>query len=83
MNLSLQFSKDVVKACCILHNFVYDRDVIKFEDTLTNASMILDENESLSGSIIREKHANYFCCSEGSLTWHLTAYKTIKYPIIY
>ena len=76
MNLSLQFSKDVVKACCILHNFVRDREGIKFEDTLTingleNVSTIPDEDESLSSLTIRDKFANYFCSTEGSLSWQL------------
>jgi len=30
------FADDVVKACCILHNYVRRRDGYKFEDTLSN-----------------------------------------------
>ncbi|XP_050351879.1 uncharacterized protein LOC126774408 [Nymphalis io] len=76
MKLSLEFCKDVVKACCILHNFVRDRDGFTFEDTLTingleNIATIPNEGDSLSGPIIREKFSDYFSSSEGSVSWQL------------
>lgn len=78
MNLSLEFSKDVVKACCILHNFVRDRDGIQFQDTLTingleNLSTIPGEEESLSGPTIRDQFSNYFSSNEGSVSWQLNS----------
>ncbi|XP_050357371.1 uncharacterized protein LOC126778069 [Nymphalis io] len=72
----LEFCKDVVKACCILHNFVRDRDGFTFEDTLTingleNIATIPNEGDSLSGPIIRENFSDYFSSSEGSVSWQL------------
>lgn len=73
LNLSLDLSKDVVKACCVLHNYVRERDGYRFEDTLeitglgdTNAIV---DNEEMSARNIREKFADYFISDEGSLSW--------------
>lgn len=34
LNVNIELSKDIVKACCILHNFVRSRDGMQFADTL-------------------------------------------------
>uniref|UniRef100_A0A0P4VZE0 DDE Tnp4 domain-containing protein n=1 Tax=Scylla olivacea TaxID=85551 RepID=A0A0P4VZE0_SCYOL len=35
LNVSLSLAEDIIKACCVLHNFVRDRDGVRIEDTLT------------------------------------------------
>lgn len=34
MNVDVSFAEDIIKACCILHNFVRSREGYKFEETL-------------------------------------------------
>ncbi|XP_063865375.1 uncharacterized protein LOC135103260 [Scylla paramamosain] len=34
LNVSLSLAEDIIKACCVLHNFVRDRDGVRIEDTL-------------------------------------------------
>lgn len=73
MNLSLAFSKDVVKACCVLHNFVRNRDGYKFQDTLEITGLddtdLIVENEEMTAMNIREKFADFFISNEGSIPW--------------
>jgi len=59
-----EFTDDIIKACCVLHNFVRKWDGYKFEDTLSNN---LDEFQ-MNGTagarqeaiIVREYFADYF-----------------------
>jgi len=57
------FADDVVKACCILHNYVRRRDGYKFEDTLSN-NLEDFQNRNLGarqqGIEIREYFSEYF-----------------------
>lgn len=58
------FANDVIKACCILHNYVRRRDGYNFEDTLSNSLEDI-QNENNSGARqqsldVREYFAEYF-----------------------
>ena len=35
LNVDLSLAEDIIKVCCVLHNFVRDRDGIQTEDSLT------------------------------------------------
>lgn len=35
IDVKVDFAVDIVKCCCVLHNFVRDRDGFNFDDTLT------------------------------------------------
>jgi len=55
----------IVKACCILHNFVRRRDGVNFEDTLSNSLDDLEEHQNdtrgrSQGKDVRDYFANYF-----------------------
>ncbi|KAF0702649.1 protein ALP1-like [Aphis craccivora] len=84
MLLAPDFADDVVKACCILHNYVRRRDGYRFEDTFSNDIEVFqnrNSNRNLGVSQqridIRDYFAEYFINS-GSLNVRNNAYPT--YP---
>lgn len=74
INVSYNFATAIIKACCVLHNFVADRDGLRPSDKL---AIICDEFHSLqpqndeltAANGIRDELANYFLSSKGSLNW--------------
>ncbi|KAJ8911337.1 hypothetical protein NQ315_003991 [Exocentrus adspersus] len=72
LNVSLDLAKTVVKASCILHNFVRVRDGFNFEHTMyvTGFDDIEEENAPFSwaGNTVRDKFANYFV-GPGAVPW--------------
>lgn len=76
MNTSLENTITIIKACCILHNYIRERDGYKIEDTLTIAGFepLTHGSDSQrhnirSGDMLREKFANYFISPEGAVSW--------------
>jgi len=70
----VEFAIDIVKCCCVLHNFVRDRDGFKFDDTLTITGMEdLDYDNNLyanrSVNRYRDALANYFVSEDGQISW--------------
>lgn len=72
IDVSVDYAKDIVKACCILHNFV-QRDGFDYEDTLTIFGLedeLGDVYRNMTpADSIRSKFADYFMSDEGSLPW--------------
>lgn len=76
LNVSIDFAVDIVKACCILHNFVLNRDGLQ-----SPVEMIIDDSELqdlqplnariMSANLIRDKFSNYFSSDFGALKWQL------------
>ncbi|XP_023944140.1 uncharacterized protein LOC128199505 isoform X2 [Bicyclus anynana] len=79
INVSYDFAIDIVKACCILHNFVINRDELD-----TPIEMIIDNSELqplqqglnvgsqvVSANIIRNEYSDYFTSEVGALSWQL------------
>lgn len=76
LNVSIDFAVDIVKACCILHNFVLNRDGLQCP-----VEMIIDDSELqslqtlnariMSANVIRDKFSNYFSSVFGALKWQL------------
>lgn len=65
INVEPDFADIIVKACCILHNFVRRRDGVNFEDTLSNSLGDLEEHQNdtggrSQGKDVRDYFANYF-----------------------
>jgi len=65
INVEPDFADIIVKACCILHNFVRRRDGVNFEDTLSNSldDLEMHQNETggrSQGKDVRDYFANYF-----------------------
>ncbi|XP_049880389.1 uncharacterized protein LOC126376875 [Pectinophora gossypiella] len=79
INVSYDFAIDIVKACCILHNFVINR-----EELDTPIEMIIDDSELqpieqglnvgsqvVGANIIRNEYSDYFTSEVGALSWQL------------
>ncbi|XP_016662197.1 uncharacterized protein LOC107884489 [Acyrthosiphon pisum] len=65
INVEPDFADIIVKACCLLRNFVRRRDGVNFEDTLSNSLDDLDVHQNDSGGRsqgrdVRDYFANYF-----------------------
>lgn len=81
LNLSMELTEEIVKAFCMLHNFVRTRDGVQFYDILTvNGFYDFDEMHSPSSTNlegraangIRDQFADYFISPEGELPWQYT-----------
>lgn len=78
MNVSVELAVCIVKASCILHNFIRVRDGYKFENTLfTEGLEPLHEVNNIQrhndvtrcGTSIRDKFAQYFISDAGKVDW--------------
>ncbi|KAJ8933270.1 hypothetical protein NQ314_014098 [Rhamnusium bicolor] len=72
LNVSIEFAEDIVKACCILHNFVRQRDGFNFHDTLNITGPENIENihmPVLRKITTRDKLKHFFLSKEGALSW--------------
>lgn len=72
MNVKISLATKIIKACCILHNFVRLRDGFKFEDTLTvngfrDISQPVLQNH-VTSNVVRDAFANYFI-GDGKVSW--------------
>ncbi|XP_045482780.1 putative nuclease HARBI1 [Harmonia axyridis] len=75
MAVSVKVSTNIVKACCILHNFIRVRDGYRVEDSLTIEGMIdlqNDEPMNRSGNVSRDLFAQYFLTPIGRVPWQDT-----------
>lgn len=77
IDVSYDFATDIIKACCVLHNFVLNRDGAQtFEEMIIDDSLqTLPEstNESRTGAnITRNEFCKYFNSDIGALSWQLT-----------
>ncbi|XP_039748888.1 protein ALP1-like [Pararge aegeria] len=71
MNVSFSNAKTIVKACCVLHNFIRVRDGYNGNDLLSISGLI-DMNlqpVSRTGNTLREVFADYFISPAGSVSW--------------
>ncbi|KAG8228652.1 hypothetical protein J437_LFUL008303 [Ladona fulva] len=74
LNVDIEFAIDIVKACCLLHNFVTKRDGYQFEDAITTPDLQNFDRANMNRGnqralTIRDNLANYFVSKEGELTW--------------
>lgn len=73
LNVNIDFAENIVKACCILHNYVRARDGCRYEDTLYRAPLVSLREGNVprgggSATLTRDRYAEYFV-SEGKLEW--------------
>ena len=61
------FCDVIVKTCCILHNFVRQRDGFQFQDTLYGCPF--ESRGNVTGTAVREYFAKYFTFPLGSVPW--------------
>lgn len=76
IDVNAEFAIDIIKCCCLLHNFVYDHEGLKFEDMLTITGMEElehDHNLCVNWSVNRywDALANYFVFEHRQLSWKI------------
>lgn len=72
--LSVMNAETIIRACCILHNFVRERDGVDFENTLNVIGLekgysVVKQGAPRSALATRENFAKYFSSEEGSVPW--------------
>ncbi|XP_037779216.1 protein ALP1-like [Penaeus monodon] len=77
LNVSLELAVNIVKACCILHNFLQDRERYNFEDTVTIIGLddlprALSVRSGTPANLIRNAFTDYFMSKTGSLSWQFS-----------
>jgi hypothetical protein len=62
LGVSLDFAEDIVKTCCLLHNFVRERDGYNFEDSVAIEGLCDMPTNSVQGgrtaNNIRDQYAS-------------------------
>jgi len=73
LNVQLELAEQIVKVCCLLHNFVLSRDGYRFQDTLSIEGLGNMPTDSSQGgknaNNMRDVFANYFMSPEGEVPW--------------
>lgn len=68
-----EFCDYIVKASCVLHNFVRKRDGIRYEDTLHGCPLDTIERvgtrSNVTGTSVRDYFARYFTSPQGCVSW--------------
>ncbi|XP_042868695.1 protein ALP1-like isoform X2 [Penaeus japonicus] len=73
IDVSCDFAEILVKSCCVLHNFVHERDGHNFEETLRIVGFE-DTNDVINigpgrATAVRDKFATYFVSEEEATPW--------------
>uniref|UniRef100_A0A8C5MRF4 DDE Tnp4 domain-containing protein n=1 Tax=Leptobrachium leishanense TaxID=445787 RepID=A0A8C5MRF4_9ANUR len=76
LDVNVDFCVDIVKCCCILHNYVRARDGFNFDDTLTVVGLEDDVNYDIIAvnrysNRYRDALSNYFISDAGEVPWQL------------
>lgn len=72
LDVSIDLADIIVKACCVLHNFVKQQDGYNFEDTLICPLESIPSIGTRGNNIgvqTRDHFRHYFCSKEGSVPW--------------
>lgn len=80
LNVSKEFSQNIVKACVVLHNIVRARDGYRGQDFLISAGSQVQnlplnnvtQSTNKSGMGVRTCFTNYFVSENGQLPWQLS-----------
>ena len=75
LNVSKDLAIDIVKACCVLHNFVRTRDGHRVHDDTNNSDELQTvanigrQQGGRGANRIRDMFADYFVSDSGSVSW--------------
>lgn len=74
IDVKIDFAVDIVKSCCVLHNFVRDRDGFSIDDTLIingfeEFDVVDNSGTNRSTNLFREALSYYFMSDKGKLQW--------------
>jgi hypothetical protein len=72
--VSIDFAENIVRACCVLHNFVCGKDGYNFDhalyvEGLVDISNSVPQQAGRFANYVRDHIANYFVGSEGEVHW--------------
>jgi len=73
MNVTTKLAVDITKACCVLHNYVREKNGINFQDTLSidgfeDVNTIYADRGTRLASDMRNTFADYFS-TVGAVPW--------------
>ena len=73
LDVNIEFCDSIVKACCMLHNYVRIKDGIRFTDTCYECPLQNIPSSYMrgtaSGTAIRDYFSSYFTSVQGCVTW--------------
>jgi hypothetical protein len=73
LGVTPQFCDSIVKACCILHNFIRQNDGFQLEDTLYESNFksiqAAGTRQNTKGKHVRDYFAKYFMSPHGAVPW--------------
>ena len=73
LDTNTEFCDSIVKACCILHNYVRKNDGLHFEDTLYECPIesiaSIGTRGNIQGIVARNYFANYVTLPQGYVPW--------------
>lgn len=77
LNVSVKLATKIIQACCVLHNFVMERDGFAFEQTLSVTGFQDTENcqnqrGNLQAKDVRQNFAEYFMSEQGMVAWQMS-----------
>lgn len=78
LNVSKSFSKNIIKACIVLHNIVRRKDGYRTEDLIISSGSKLQkfpvrrQSTNKTGQGVRTCFANYFVSKDGQLPWQIS-----------
>ncbi|XP_060803670.1 uncharacterized protein LOC132902483 [Amyelois transitella] len=78
LNVQYNFATDIIKACCVLHNFVVSRDGVRkseelyIDDCFLNLPQTADDVSLTNPVNIRDEFCKYFNSDVGALSWQLS-----------
>uniref|UniRef100_A0A8C5PZ95 DDE Tnp4 domain-containing protein n=1 Tax=Leptobrachium leishanense TaxID=445787 RepID=A0A8C5PZ95_9ANUR len=76
LNVNVNFAVDIVKCCCVLHNFVQDRDGYNLDDSFSSAAFedfvnSTAMNVNRRNFRYRDTLAYYFVSESGQIPWQM------------
>lgn len=73
LDVKPEFCDVIVKACCILHNYVKKHEGVNFEETLYECPMNdidrVGTRCNMRGKTVRDHFASYFTSPQGAVSW--------------
>lgn len=72
LDVNPEFADIIIRACCVLHNFVRKHDGYNFEDTLSctlGSIPTYGTRGNQNGIKVRDNFTSYFSSNDGSVPW--------------